>query len=69
MGTQPTPVNKTTTLTHPSLPQNISFIERLVLPVMFSLIMGLVNDPVAADNLKTFLLPVRDALNQTYPAE
>lgn len=62
------PVTKTT-LNHPTLPQNISLIERITLPTVFALVMNLMKNDAQRANLQGFFEPIRDALNQAYPID
>jgi hypothetical protein len=66
---KPAPVVHTTKIQHPPLPQTVSTIEKIVLPMAFSLINGLVRDPQKADEFRGFMEPLRDALNAAYPEE
>lgn len=66
---KPAPVVHTTKIQHPPLPQTVSTVEKIVLPMAFSLINGLVRDPQKADEFREFMEPLRDALNAAYPEE
>lgn len=63
------PVVHTTTLQHPSLPYTATTIERIALPMAFSIVNTLIRDPQKADELRGFMEPLRDALNEAYPEE
>lgn len=63
------PVMHKTVLQHPKLPSNLSIIEKIALPVAFSLVNALVRDPQKADELREYFTPLRDALNAAYPEE
>lgn len=66
---KPAPVVHTTKIQHPPLPQTVSTVEKMVLPMAFSLINGLVRDPAKAEEFRAFMEPLRDALNEAYPED
>jgi uncharacterized protein YdgA (DUF945 family) len=59
----------TTTIEHPPLPGTATLIERLVLPAVFSVVINTVKNPKHADDLKEYMLAIRDAISSAYPGE
>ena len=59
----------TTTIEHPPLPPQASFIERLVLPTVFGIVIAVVKNPQHAAALKEYLLALRDTISNAYPGE
>lgn len=66
---KPQPVVHTTTIQHPPLPSTASTIERIALPMAFSIVNTLVRDPHKAEELREYMTPLRDALNEAYPED
>lgn len=64
-----TPVIHTTTIQHPPLPSTATTIERIALPMAFGIVNTLVRDPAKAEELREYMTPLRDALNQAYPED
>jgi hypothetical protein len=58
-----------TTIQHPPLPGTATLIERLVLPAVFSVVIGTVKNPQHATDLKEYMLAIRDAISGAYPGE
>jgi len=57
----------TTTTQHPKLPAGSSLIEKIALPMVFSVITAVVKDPQHAAALQEYMLALRDAINTAYP--
>lgn len=64
----PAPVHSTT-IQHPPLPSTASTIEKIALPMAFSIVNTLVRDPEKAEELREYMTPLRDALNEAYPED
>lgn len=64
---QQPPTIHETVLQHPPLPSNASFIERIVLPAVFSIVIGVVKNPQHAADLKDYLVALRDAISAAFP--
>lgn len=67
--TTPTSAPISTTLQHPPLPSNATLIERIALPMVFSIVIGTVKNPQHAGELQEYMLAVRDAINAAYPGQ
>jgi hypothetical protein len=58
---------KQTVLEHPQLPAGATLLERILLPAVFSTVVGVVRNPGHAAELEQYMLAIRDAINAAYP--
>lgn len=59
----------TTQLSHPVLPDGASLIERIALPAVFAIVIGVVKNPAHSAELQEYLIALRDAISNAYPGE
>jgi hypothetical protein len=62
------PINtQTLHLVHPKLPTGATLIEKIALPMVFSVITSVVKNPDHAAELQEYMIAVRDAIDAAYP--